>query len=77
MRIRFKSSVAGPLCTYRPGEEIEHQDEAQCVRWIKAGVAEPVKVRAAETGVARAPEDTTLHLPRGKRYVPRAKRPAG
>ena len=63
MRIRFKSGVAGPLYTFQAGLEIDHADEAQCVRWIKAGVAVPVKVRPAEAAVAYGPEDTTLHLP--------------
>ena len=77
MRIRFKFGVEGPLYTYRPGQEVEHADEAQCVRWIKAGVAVPIKVRPAEAAVARAPEDTTLHLPRRGHYRRSANRRAG
>ena len=77
MRIRFISGVTGSLYTFPAGLEIDHADEAQCVRWIKAGVAVPIKVRPAEAAVARAPEDTTLHLPRRGHYRRSANRRAG
>lgn len=77
MRVRFNSDVFGPLYTFQVGQEVEHGDEAQCVRWIKAGVAVPVKARPVEAAVRHAPEDTTLHLPRRTRYARMEKGRAG
>lgn len=71
MKIRFKSSMAGPFNAYHDGDEVD-MPEAAARKLIARGIAEPVtaepgRQEAEEQKVVRPPEKAVRRGPRKAR----------
>jgi hypothetical protein len=73
MRLRFLTSLVGATFSLNPGDESEFA-EAEAIRLIEAGFAEPAKVEAApiETATAPQPPIEKATAPKVKVVVPKA-----
>lgn len=58
MKIRFKSSMAGPFNAYHDGDEVD-MPEATARKLIARGIAEPVEADAGQ----QEPEEQKVVLP--------------
>ena len=71
MKIRIKSSIAGPFNAYQDGDVVD-MPEASATRLIERGIAEavdeqPSRHEAEEQAVVKAPEKAVKREPRRTR----------